>query len=103
LADEPTSALDEDAREAFLKILIFECRAAGAGLIFASHDRRLSSEFGKEARLVKRGERVLLEEAGAEKLTAPIPEQEARHEEAPQKEAPQQKMPQQEAKEEAPK
>ncbi|MDR2455419.1 MAG: ATP-binding cassette domain-containing protein [Deltaproteobacteria bacterium] len=63
LADEPTSALDEDAREAFLKILIFECRAAGAGLIFASHDRRLASEFGKEARLSRRGEGVFLEEA----------------------------------------
>src|SRR5690606_12089269 len=42
IADEPTSALDADAREAFLELLFAECRAAGASLLFVSHDQSLA-------------------------------------------------------------
>lgn len=63
LADEPTSALDEDARVAFLRTLLFECSEAGSGLLFASHDRRLSAEFDREVRLVRKGSLTILEEA----------------------------------------
>lgn len=45
LADEPTSALDADRQSAFMSLLLRECRAAGAGLLFVSHDTRLASQF----------------------------------------------------------
>lgn len=45
LADEPTSALDEDARDAFLALLLEECDKSGSSLIFVSHDRSLASFF----------------------------------------------------------
>jgi putative ABC transport system ATP-binding protein len=45
IADEPTSALDSDAREAFLKLLMQECTAAAATLLFVSHDMSLSPLF----------------------------------------------------------
>jgi len=47
LADEPTSALDADARDAFLSLLIEECSASGAALLFVSHDGALASEFDR--------------------------------------------------------
>jgi putative ABC transport system ATP-binding protein len=64
LADEPTSALDEDLREEFLEVLQKECALAGAGLLLASHDRRLAARFGAEARLVERGGAARLELSG---------------------------------------
>lgn len=45
IADEPTSALDTDAREAFLALLMDECAAAGAALVFVSHDTSLGGLF----------------------------------------------------------
>jgi putative ABC transport system ATP-binding protein len=48
VADEPTSALDADRQAAFLHLLLEECRAAGATLLFVSHDRRLSPAFSRE-------------------------------------------------------
>lgn len=45
IADEPTSALDADAREAFIRLLFAECREAGAGLLFVSHDQSLAHQF----------------------------------------------------------
>ena len=51
IADEPTSALDHDAREAFLQLLFAECRAAGASLLFVSHDRSLAPLFDRELAL----------------------------------------------------
>ena len=45
IADEPTSALDTDARHAFLDLLFREVDAAGATLIFVSHDRDLAGRF----------------------------------------------------------
>lgn len=47
ICDEPTSALDADAREAFLTLLRAETEAAGASLIFVSHDRALASGFDR--------------------------------------------------------
>jgi len=45
IADEATSALDADAREAFLDLLLRECAASGAALVFVSHDASLASAF----------------------------------------------------------
>ena len=47
IADEPTSALDVDSRAAFLDLLFAECRAAGASLLFVSHDRSLAPLFDR--------------------------------------------------------
>jgi putative ABC transport system ATP-binding protein len=51
IADEPTSALDAERQSAFLGLLSRECIAAGATLMFVSHDRRLASGFGREISL----------------------------------------------------
>lgn len=45
IADEPTSALDAERQAAFLDLLLAECAAAGAALVFVSHDRRLAERF----------------------------------------------------------
>ena len=47
IADEPTSALDADSREAFLELLFAECTAAGASLLFVSHDQSLAKLFDR--------------------------------------------------------
>ncbi len=47
LADEPTSALDANSRDAFIQLLTEECDAAGAALIFVSHDAALASHFDR--------------------------------------------------------
>ncbi len=51
IADEPTSALDADSREAFLQLLFAECRAAGASLLFVSHDQSLAPLFDRSLAL----------------------------------------------------
>ena len=51
VADEPTSALDADRQRAFLDLLLAECRAAGATLLFVSHDNRLASQFDRQLAL----------------------------------------------------
>ena len=53
IADEPTSALDADAREAFLHLLFTECRAAGASLLFVSHDQSLAPLFDRNLSLAE--------------------------------------------------
>lgn len=53
IADEPTSALDADAREAFLQLLFGECAAAGASLLFVSHDRSLAPLFDRQCSLAE--------------------------------------------------
>mgnify|MGYP006144332187 CR=1 FL=1 len=53
IADEPTSALDFDAREAFLQLLFAECRAAGASLLFVSHDQSLAPLFDRHLSLAE--------------------------------------------------
>jgi putative ABC transport system ATP-binding protein len=45
IADEPTSSLDADRRKAFLRLLLGECRTAGASLLFVSHDQSLAEGF----------------------------------------------------------
>lgn len=47
IADEPTSALDADARDDFLALLFCECEAAGAALLFVSHDLSLAARFDR--------------------------------------------------------
>lgn len=47
LADEPTSALDTDARDAFVRLLLDECRRAGSAVLFVSHDRALAGRFDR--------------------------------------------------------
>lgn len=51
VADEPTSALDLDARAAFLELLMRECAAAGATLLFVSHDATLAPRFDRTVML----------------------------------------------------
>ncbi len=51
IADEPTSALDADSREAFIRLLFAECRAAGASLLFVSHDQSLAPLFDRSLSL----------------------------------------------------
>ena len=51
LADEPTSALDTEARDAFIALLMEEAEAAGAALLFVSHDESLSARFERGERL----------------------------------------------------
>jgi putative ABC transport system ATP-binding protein len=53
IADEPTSALDADSREAFLRLLFAECRAAGASLLFVSHDQSLAPLFDRALSLAE--------------------------------------------------
>ncbi|MBV2263301.1 MAG: ATP-binding cassette domain-containing protein [Thauera sp.] len=47
VADEPTSALDADRQQAFIGLLLEECAAAGAALLFVSHDARLAAHFDR--------------------------------------------------------
>ena len=47
VADEPTSALDADRQQAFIDLLLEECAAAGAALLFVSHDTRLAAHFDR--------------------------------------------------------
>ncbi|MDF1628866.1 MAG: ABC transporter ATP-binding protein [Alcanivoracaceae bacterium] len=47
LADEPTSALDGEHRDRFISLLREECEAAGAALLFVSHDVSLSQHFSR--------------------------------------------------------
>ncbi|WP_245910832.1 ATP-binding cassette domain-containing protein [Pelagimonas varians] len=51
LADEPTSALDEDAKDAFVELLLKECDASGASLMFVSHDSTLEKHFDRTVEL----------------------------------------------------
>ena len=47
VADEPTSALDADRQQAFIDLLLDECAAVGAALLFVSHDQRLAAHFDR--------------------------------------------------------
>ena len=51
IADEPTSSLDAARQAAFLDLLARECDAAGATLIFVSHDARLASHCTRSVAL----------------------------------------------------
>ena len=52
VADEPTSALDAEARDDFLRLLFAECEAAGAALLYVSHDLSLRPRFARSVDLV---------------------------------------------------
>lgn len=47
IADEPTSSIDDDARQAFLALLLEEARDFETTLIFVSHDERLAGHFDR--------------------------------------------------------
>ena len=51
IADEPTSALDSGTRQAFLKLLFNEVKAADSTMVFVSHDDSLSSFFDRSISL----------------------------------------------------
>lgn len=53
IADEPTSALDADRRAEFVTLLTQECQAAGAALLFVSHDLSLAARFQRSLSLPK--------------------------------------------------
>ncbi|MBI1904877.1 MAG: ATP-binding cassette domain-containing protein [Rhodocyclales bacterium] len=53
IADEPTSSLDAARQDAFLALLLAECTAAGASLLFVSHDLRLAGRFDRQAALTE--------------------------------------------------
>ena len=53
IADEPTSALDADTREAFIRLLFEECRAAGSSMLFVSHDQSLAPLFDRRLSLAE--------------------------------------------------
>jgi len=64
IADEPTSALDRDVRRTFMELLFREVEAAGATLLFVSHDEGLAQDFGRRVKLAEIN-RVGTAEAGA--------------------------------------
>ena len=47
IADEPTSALDAERQQIFVDLLLRETAAAGAALVFVSHDQRLAGHFDR--------------------------------------------------------
>jgi putative ABC transport system ATP-binding protein len=51
IADEPTSSLDAARQLVFVDLLLRECSAANASLIFVSHDQRLASHFDRQLSL----------------------------------------------------
>jgi putative ABC transport system ATP-binding protein len=51
LCDEPTSALDDRNRDQFLDLLFAECEAAGAALLFVSHDLGIAARFPRQQAL----------------------------------------------------
>ncbi|MCK6406015.1 MAG: ABC transporter ATP-binding protein [Rhodocyclaceae bacterium] len=51
IADEPTSALDAARQQIFVDLLLREAAAAGAALIFVSHDHRLARHFDRTVAL----------------------------------------------------
>lgn len=53
IADEPTSAIDAAARTAFLDLLFAETAAAGATLVFVSHDEALAPLFDRTVALAE--------------------------------------------------
>ncbi|MCY1445106.1 lipoprotein releasing system, ATP-binding protein [compost metagenome] len=63
IADEPTSALDADTREAFIRLLFDECRAAGTSLLFVSHDQSLAPLFDRHLSLAELNRAATLREA----------------------------------------
>ncbi len=53
IADEPTSALDAPLQRIFVDLLLKEAAAAGAALLFVSHDARLAGHFDRQVALAE--------------------------------------------------
>ena len=53
IADEPTSALDAARQQLFVDLLLRECSAVNASLIFVSHDERLAAHFARRLALTE--------------------------------------------------
>lgn len=53
IADEPTSALDAPLRDAFMAVLLDQCRSAGSTLVFVSHDERLAPRFDQRLSIAR--------------------------------------------------
>ncbi len=53
IADEPTSALDAGLQRVFVELLLAEARAAGAAILFVSHDLRLAEGFDRTLRMAE--------------------------------------------------
>lgn len=53
VADEPTSALDAERQQAFLELLLAECRVDAAAILFVSHDIRLAAAFDRVVALAE--------------------------------------------------
>jgi putative ABC transport system ATP-binding protein len=51
VADEPTSALDAQRQRGFLELLLGESAAAGAAVLFVTHDLRLAPAFDRSVAL----------------------------------------------------
>ena len=51
IADEPTSSLDAPRQQGFIDLLLAETTAAGAALLFVSHDIRLAAHFDRSVAL----------------------------------------------------
>ncbi|MEQ9519456.1 MAG: ATP-binding cassette domain-containing protein [Parvibaculum sp.] len=63
IADEPTSALDEAHKAKFIDLLMSECAARGAALIFVSHENSLSDRFDRVVDLAELNQASQLEPA----------------------------------------
>jgi putative ABC transport system ATP-binding protein len=51
VADEPASALDSERQAAFIDLLLEQCHATGATLLFVSHDERLAGHFTRHVHM----------------------------------------------------
>ncbi len=47
ICDEPTSALDAEVRRSFLDLVFSEAEVTGSTVLCVSHDRGLTSAFGR--------------------------------------------------------
>jgi len=65
IADEPTSALDAATQQRFIELLLRECAAAQATLLFVSHDRRLAAHFTREVALAELNRAATLQQEAA--------------------------------------
>lgn len=66
IADEPTSALDAERQTAFLDLLMRECAASGAALVFVSHDLRLAGRFARVLDLNAINHAAALDDSGVQ-------------------------------------
>ncbi len=66
IADEPTSALDAALRDEFMALLLGQCQASGASLVFVSHDERLAAAFDEQLDLPRLNKALPARAGGAE-------------------------------------